>query len=67
MIRIAREKIATYENWNKMYNRKVDEHLRATTFSRRPESEGSNRQRRPPVVNLFRFKPSTYVQDIIKW
>lgn len=67
MIRIAREKIATYENWQKMYNRKVDEHLRSTTFSRRPESEGSNRQRRPPVVNLFRFKPRTYIQDIIKW
>lgn len=67
MMRIAVEKIETYKNYNKIYNRKVDEILYTGKFWSRPEGEGTNRQRRMPCVEPFRYKPRTYTEDIIKY
>jgi hypothetical protein len=67
MVRIAREKLATYENYHKIYDLRVDEAIRNGGFWSRPEGEGTNRQRRLPTRNPFRFKPRTYVQDTIKF
>lgn len=66
MIRIAREKIATYENYQKMYNKPVEEILYYSNFGHRPQGEGTDRGKRLPTRNPFRFKPRTYEVDTFR-
>lgn len=66
MIRIAREKIETYKNYNEMYNKPVEVILYYSNFGRRPQGEGTDRRKRLPTQNPMRFKPRTYEIDTFR-